>query len=70
MHTRRKQTLRFIAQTRSRFASLMAIVTIGSAFFIGVSFSSTLMADSVDAWMDRTKFRDLTMLLMSLPPRM
>lgn len=54
MHTRRKQTLRFIAQTRSRFASLMAIVTIGSAFFIGVSFSSTLMADSVDAWMDRT----------------
>ena len=61
MHTRRKQTLRFIAQTRSRFASLMAIVTIGSAFFIGVSFSSTLMADSVDAWMDRTKFRDLTL---------
>ena len=61
MRIRRKQTLRFIAQTKSRFASLMAIVMIGSAFFIGVSFSSNLMADSVDAWMDRTKFRDLTL---------
>lgn len=61
MQTRTKQTLRFIAQTKTRFASLMAIVTIGSAFFVGVSFSSRLMADSVSTWMDRTKFRDLTL---------
>ncbi len=56
----RKNIIRMIQTTKSRFFSLFAIVMIGVAFFIGVSSSSTMLAYSVDAYNDRTNLKDFT----------
>lgn len=58
-HTLWKNILRLIKTTKSRFFSLMAIVMIGTAFFIGVYSSSTIMAASVDAYDDAYALRDI-----------
>ena len=58
--TRKKDILRLIRNTKGRFFSLTAIITIGVAFFVGVSGSSYLMGRNVDAYMDETNFRDIT----------
>ncbi len=58
--TLKKDIIRLIRATKGRFLSLTAIVTIGVAFFVGVSASSTIMADNVDAYSDRLRLKDIT----------
>ncbi|HAE15969.1 MAG TPA: hypothetical protein DCG51_05395, partial [Erysipelotrichaceae bacterium] len=58
--TLKKDILRLIRATKGRFFSLTAIVTIGVAFFVGVSSSSTIMADNVDTYSDRLRLKDIT----------
>ncbi len=58
--TIRKDIIRLIRTTKGRFFSLTAIVTIGVAFFVGVSASSTVMADNVDVYSDRLNLKDIT----------
>lgn len=58
--TLKKDILRLIRATKGRFFSLTAIVTIGVAFFVGVSSSSTIMADNVDTYADRVRLKDIT----------
>lgn len=58
--TRKKDILRLIRHTRGRFLSLTAIITIGVAFFVGVSGSSYMMGKNVDAYMDDTNYKDIT----------
>ncbi|MBR0477543.1 MAG: ABC transporter permease [Solobacterium sp.] len=43
-----------------RFFSLTAIVMLGVSFYVGVSSSSTIMADNVDAYNDRLNLKDIT----------
>lgn len=58
--TRKKDMIRLISHTKGRFLSLTAIITIGVAFFVGVSGSSYMMGKNVDAYMHETNFRDIT----------
>lgn len=51
---------RLILATKSRFFALTAIVTIGVAFFVGVSATSPIMGQSVDAYNDETELKDIT----------
>ena len=55
-----KNVLRLIKSTKSRFFSLSAIVSIGVAFFIGVSASAPMMAASVDYYDDSYDLKDFT----------
>ncbi len=55
-----KDILRLIKATKGRFLSLTAIVTIGVAFFVGVSAVSTIMAYSVDRYNDDNSLKDIT----------
>ncbi len=55
-----KSILRLIRQTLGRFLSLTAIVTIGVAFFVGVSASSPIMGYSVDQYDDERGLKDIT----------
>ena len=52
--------IRLIRTTKTRFFAVMAIVTIGVAFFVGVSGTSKIMAGSVDKYDDATKLKDIT----------
>lgn len=58
--TLHKDTLRLIRATRGRFLSLTAIVTLGMAFFVGVSASSRFMSYSVDTYSDSLSLKDIT----------
>ena len=58
--TQKKDTLRLIRNTKGRFFSLMAIIIIGVAFFVGVSGSSYIMGKNVDAYADETNLKDIT----------
>ena len=58
--TLHKDTLRLIRATRGRFLSLTAIVTLGMAFFVGVSASSRFMSYSVDSYSDSLNLKDIT----------
>lgn len=58
--TRKKDTLRLIKNTKERFFSLVAIIVIGVAFFVGVSGSSYIMGKNVDAYADETNLKDIT----------
>lgn len=58
--TAMKNTLRMIRRTRSRFITLMAIIAIGIAFFMGVYSSSTIMDRSVDRYDDDCHLKDIT----------
>lgn len=49
-----------ISATKGRFFSLSAIVTIGMAFFVGVSSSSSIMSASVDYYDDTYNLKDIT----------
>lgn len=55
-----KNLLRMIRSTKSRFFSLTAIVTIGVAFFVGLSGTSPVMGNSVDVYDDQQNLKDLT----------
>lgn len=55
-----KDIQRMIGATKGRFFSLTAIVTIGVAFFVGVSSSSSVMATSVDQYNDQQNLKDIT----------
>ena len=55
-----KTAYRLIRTTKGRFFSLTAIVMIGVAFFVGVSASSTVMADSVQVYDDTLNLKDIT----------
>lgn len=55
-----KDIQRMIGATKGRFFSLTAIVTIGVAFFVGVSSSSSVMAASVDRYDDQQNLKDIT----------
>jgi putative ABC transport system permease protein len=55
-----KNTLRMIRRTRSRFITLLAIIAIGIAFFMGVYSSSTVMDKSVDRYDDDCNLKDIT----------
>ena len=55
-----KSILRLIRDTIGRFMSLTAIVTIGVAFFVGVSAASPIMGYSVDKYDDETGLKDIT----------
>ncbi|MCR4950929.1 MAG: FtsX-like permease family protein [Solobacterium sp.] len=59
-HTLLKNILRLIRQTKGRFFAITAIVTLGVAFFVGVSSSSLVMDASVDQYMDQTAMKDIT----------
>ena len=52
--------IRLIRTTKTRFFAVLAIVTIGVAFFVGVSGTSKIMAGSVDKYDDETKLKDIT----------
>lgn len=56
----KKDIRRLIGATKGRFFSLTAIVTIGVAFFVGVSSSSSVMALSVDKYDDKNNLKDIT----------
>ena len=58
--TLNKDTARLILKSPGRFLSITAIVTIGVAFFVGVSASSPVMSASVDAYDDETGLKDIT----------
>ncbi|MGM9942285.1 MAG: FtsX-like permease family protein [Bulleidia sp.] len=58
--TQKKDILRLIRNTRARFLSLTAIITIGVAFFVGVAGSSYLMGMNTDAYAKEVNFRDIT----------
>lgn len=58
--TRKKDIFRLIRNTKGRFFSLMAIIIIGVAFFVGVSGSSYVMGKNVDAYADETNLKDIT----------
>lgn len=49
-----------IGATKGRFFSLTAIVTIGVAFFVGVSSSSSVMSVSVDKYDDDLNLKDIS----------
>lgn len=51
---------RLILATKSRFFALTAIVTIGVAFFVGVSATSPIMGYSVDVYDDEMEMKDIT----------
>lgn len=51
---------RLILATKSRFFALTAIVTIGVAFFVGVSATSPIMGQSVDYYDDEMNMKDIT----------
>ena len=55
-----KNVFRLIKSTKGRFFSLSAIVSIGVAFFIGVSASAPMMAASVDSYDDSYELKDFT----------
>jgi putative ABC transport system permease protein len=55
-----KDIRRLIGATKGRFFSLLAIVAIGVAFFVGVSASSPVMSASVDSYDDETNLKDIT----------
>ena len=55
-----KNILRLIRQTRGRFLTMTAIVTLGVAFFVGVSSAAPIMAHSVDVYDDETNMKDIT----------
>ena len=55
-----KNIRRLILSTKSRFFALTAIVTIGVAFFVGVSATSPIMGHSVDDYDDETHMKDIT----------
>ena len=55
-----KNVFRLIKSTKGRFFSLSAIVSIGVAFFIGVSASAPMMAASVDSYDDSYDLKDFT----------
>ena len=58
--TLNKDTARLILKSPGRFLSITAIVTIGVAFFVGVSASSPVMSASVDTYDDETGLKDIT----------
>ena len=58
--SQQRDLFRLIRATRSRFFSLTAIVTLGVAFFVGVSAVSTIMAYSVDQYDDTYALKDIT----------
>ena len=58
--SQQRDLFRLIRATRSRFFSLTAIVTLGVAFFVGVSAVSTIMAYSVDQYDDAYALKDIT----------
>lgn len=58
--TAMKNAVRMIRRTRSRFITLVAIIAIGIAFFMGVYSSSTVMGTSVDRYDDACHLKDIT----------
>lgn len=54
-----KDMFRLIHSTKTRFLSLLLIVTIGVAFFIGVTATSMIMANSVSVYQKENAFRDI-----------
>ncbi|MDO4416398.1 MAG: FtsX-like permease family protein [Erysipelotrichaceae bacterium] len=55
-----KSLIRLIRSNMSRFLAVAAIVTIGVAFFTGVSGSADVMSVSVDEYSDATSLKDIT----------
>lgn len=55
-----KSLIRLIRTSLSRYLAVFAIVTIGVAFFTGVSGTSDIMSASVDVYDDETNLKDLT----------
>ena len=55
-----KNILRLIRRTKGRFFAITAIVTLGVAFFVGVSATSLVMDTSVDRYMDDLSLKDIT----------
>ena len=51
---------RMIRQSKTRFLSIMMIVALGVAFFVGVSSSATVMSESVDVYDDEMHLKDIT----------
>ncbi len=59
-HTLWKDTLRLIRNQKSRYLSVILIVLIGTAFYTGVTASSTMLAQNVDAYNDSLNLKDIT----------
>ncbi len=53
-----RDAVRTIRRTFSKFLTLFAIVALGIAFFVGVSSSSPIMAESVDLYYDENNLMD------------
>ena len=53
-------TARLIQKSPGRFLSLIAIVLLGTAFYIGVSSVSTVMSSSVNKYDDEHNLKDIT----------
>ncbi len=58
--TLKKDSIRLIRTSRMRFFSLTAIVMLGVAFYVGVSSSSTMMAENIDVYNDGLSLKDIT----------
>lgn len=56
-----KSLVRLIRSTMSRFLAVFAIVSIGVAFFTGVSGTADIMSVSVDEYNDQNDLKDITL---------
>lgn len=55
-----KDTLRLIRNQKGRYLAFVLIVMIGTSFYTGVTASSTMMAQNVDAYNDSLNLKDIT----------
>lgn len=58
----RKDFVRLIRRTRSRFLAIMAIVALGAGFFAGLKSASPDMKRAVDAYLDEYRTMDLRVI--------
>lgn len=58
----RKDTFREIKGTLGRFFSIMLLITLGVAFFVGLRMSSVDMRSTADQYFDDTSFADYRMI--------
>ncbi|MEG0368351.1 MAG: hypothetical protein RR585_16030, partial [Coprobacillus sp.] len=55
-----KNLWRSIGKSRSRFLSIFSIVFLGAAFFAGLRNTPGTMMESIDAFLDKNNYSDLT----------
>lgn len=57
-----KVILRSITRSKARFFAIFAIMALGSGFFAGISATAPDMRQTVDSYLDRQNFMDVSLL--------